>query len=74
MSEAAGGRECGGCAHWRRLPPDPHNLGQGGVGECRCTPPQLVPLPAPGGLVIQALYPRLPERFPACGLHAATGG
>lgn len=58
---------CGNCKHWHRKPADPADLGAPPQGDCRGEPPQLVVLPARGGVVVQAMYPITRPDFPACG-------
>lgn len=64
---------CGTCAHWKKRPTDPMNLGAPATGECRAVPPSVTLLPTPQGLAQASAYPQLPETFLACGLyHVAT--
>lgn len=66
------GPSCGTCRHWRKGRPDPMNLGQGPVGECRLAP-HVIALPTRGGLTVATVYARVAEDFPACAGHAAAG-
>lgn len=59
------GALCGHCAHWRRNPTDPMNLGAPPQGECR-EQLHVVSVPMPQGVGLQALYPTLPANFNAC--------
>ena len=60
-------KTCGECQHWCKRPPDAANLGAPSLGECRAVPPQLITLPARGGIAVQVTYPAMPAEFPACG-------
>lgn len=66
---------CRTCTHWHALPRprDTHSgaidMGQPQQGSCRAQPPQLIMVPADGGIAMQARFPQLPEAFPACGCH-----
>ena len=64
-------RTCKHCRHWKKLPPDPNQIGGPKQGECQeHLTAQLLPL-ANGQLQKLSFYPQTPESFPACGRFAA---
>ena len=60
---------CGTCRHWHRLPPNPRDLSQQN-GECMHSPPAVVVLPTPQGMMVAPRFPLLNKDQQACGQHA----
>ena len=64
--------QCGKCKFFTDVPRQgPYVAGQPKIKECRESPPVplLSPVQTKGGMQMQlsALYPRMPENYPACG-------
>lgn len=81
VSLAIGEKNCGDCLHWHEevqvQPAKPQSgvldmshldISQPRPGQCRCMPPQLMPV---GGGRATAFFPILDNTSPACGQHAS---
>jgi hypothetical protein len=64
---------CRHCTHWHQVPADPSDLAAPRPGDCRGGPPQILVIPYTnqGRLELRAMYPVVPDDFPACGRFEA---
>lgn len=59
-------KRCGQCEHWKKNLVELSSPDAPVTGNCVAGPPQILVVPAAGGLQLMAKYPPLPEDFPAC--------